>query len=146
MTTFDDKIQSLVSGLVPYIYQDELKDRLNGNDNLVILDTRKEEEFEVSHLTGAVFINYDNFAPSLVEGLNKNELVVVYCSVGYRSEKIATKLISLGFTNVRNLYGGIFEWKNRGNMVVTSDEMATERVHTYNEDWSRWLQNGDKVY
>ena len=47
-----------------------------------------------------------------VEDIARESTIVVYCSVGYRSEKIAEELDKLGFTNVSNLYGGIFEWIN----------------------------------
>ena len=76
---------------------------------------------------------------------NKNKTIVVYCSIGYRSEKIAEKLRRKGYT-VFNLYGGIFDWKNKGNTVVDSLGNTTEKVHAYNEAWSKWLFNGQKVY
>ncbi len=143
---FDKKIKSLVSGTIPYIYDDKLNEKINNGEDIIILDTRTPEEFEVSHLNGAMFIHYDDFSPKMVEGLDKNKEVVVYCSVGYRSEKIGEKLQDMGFTNVRNLYGGIFEWKNNGNNVVTQPDQVTDSVHTYNKNWSRWLINGVKVY
>jgi len=71
---------------------------------------------------------------------------VVYCSVGVRSEIIAHRIIEKGYTNVYNLYGGIFEWKNNGFQVMDTLGNTTEKVHTYNKEWSKWLTKGEKVY
>jgi 3-mercaptopyruvate sulfurtransferase SseA len=70
----------------------------------------------------------------------------VYCSVGYRSERVGEKLQKLGYQNVYNIYGGIFEWKNEGMQVVNRQNQPTDSVHTYNKNWSKWLLKGVKVY
>lgn len=143
---FDAKLSSLLEGSVPFIYTDELSEKLNNGEKLTILDTRQPQEYRVSHLNGAIFVDYDHFSDEMVEDIDKEVPVVVYCSVGYRSEKIGEKLQKLGFKNVYNLYGGIFDWKNKGNMVVNQQGVATDSVHTYNENWSKWLKKGVKVY
>jgi 3-mercaptopyruvate sulfurtransferase SseA len=51
-----------------------------------------------------------------------------------------------GYTNVYNLYGGIFQWKNADGIVVTSTNDTTQRVHCYDKSWSRFLKKGEKVY
>jgi 3-mercaptopyruvate sulfurtransferase SseA len=66
--------------------------------------------------------------------------------VGYRSGKIGEKLKKMGFTNVYNLYGGIFEWKNRGYEVHNNQNSVTDSVHAYNRAWSVFLRKGVKVY
>ena len=142
--TFDEKMQSLYSNSVPLIYASELK-KLD-QENLIILDTREESEFEVSHLKGAKFISYDDFDAQNVSQIPKDAEIVVYCSVGYRSERIGEKLQKLGYQNVKNLYGGIFDWKNQGNEVYNLNNQPTDSVHTYNKSWSEWLYNGIKVY
>ncbi len=53
--------------------------------------------------------------------IGEESKVVVYCSVGYRSEKIAEKLKAAGYKNVFNLYGGIFEWENQNLPVYDSN-------------------------
>jgi rhodanese-related sulfurtransferase len=141
---FDKKLKSLYKNTVPLIHSDVLKS--TATQDVIILDTRSPKEFNVSHLPNARFLNYDHFRPEDVKGLNKNSKIVVYCSVGYRSERIGEQLINLGFSDVSNLYGGIFDWVNKGNKVVNHSGIATDSVHTYNKDWSRWLQRGVKVY
>lgn len=140
--TFDEKMESLYKMTVPLIKADELK----GKGNVIILDTRQPEEYEVSHLPSARLVDYDNFKIEDVQNIDKNQEVIVYCSVGYRSERIGEKLQKAGFTNVKNLYGGIFGWKNEGLGVVDKNEQPTDSVHTYNKTWSKWLYKGIKVY
>ena len=112
----------------------------------VLLDTREAPEFAVSHLRGARLVGYDNFSLATVRDIPKNAPIVVYCSVGARSEKIGVQLKQAGFTNVRNLYGGLFEWVNEGQPVVTAANQPTDRVHAYSRTWGIWLQRGEKVY
>lgn len=114
--------------------------------DIVLLDAREEAEYKVSHLPSAIHVGYDNFNMDSVKDFDKNENIVIYCSVGYRSEKIAEKLKSAGFTNVSNLYGGIFEWVNQGYRIVESNEKETNNVHAYNKTWGIWLNKGNKVY
>lgn len=112
----------------------------------VLLDAREAPEFAVSHLRGARLVGYDTFSLAAVRDLPKNAPIVVYCSVGARSEKVGAQLKRAGFTNVRNLYGGLFEWVNEGQPVVTAANQPTDRVHAYSLIWGIWLQRGQKVY
>lgn len=110
------------------------------------LDARSKPEYEVSHIPSAKWIGFSAFNSKDVEKLDRTKPVVVYCSVGYRSEKIALKLQQLGFSKVMNLYGGIFAWKNQGREVVNMEGTPTEQVHTYNKKWGEWLLKGEKVH
>lgn len=143
--TFDEKIESLLNKTVPLVSEKELSELLAEDKKPVLLDTRSKEEYEVSHIEGARFIDYSDFDANMLNGIDKNDTVVVYCSVGYRSEKIGEKLQKLGYKNVLNLYGGIFDWKNKGQQVTNSTGV-TDSVHTYNKSWSQWLYKGVKVY
>ncbi|NBW36418.1 MAG: rhodanese-like domain-containing protein [Cytophagia bacterium] len=113
---------------------------------VTLLDARAPAEYAVSHLENALLVGYEDFNIENVKDLDKKTPIVVYCSVGYRSEKVAEKLKQAGFTNVSNLYGGIFEWINQGHKVVDSNEKETNNVHAYNKTWGIWLSKGNKVY
>ena len=131
---------------VPYMSVETLA--LPKTDAL-LLDAREQKEYEVSHIKNAICVGYDKF--KLKETLaklpeDKNAKIVVYCSLGIRSETVAHKLIEAGYTNVYNLYGGIFKWKNANFQVVDTLGNNTEKVHTFNKDWSKWLKKGEKVY
>ena len=130
---------------IPYISVDSLK---NIQEQVTLLDSREEREFKTSHIKDAIYVGYDFFSlDSVQEKLpNKKSPIVVYCSLGIRSEDIAEKLKKAGYTNVLNLYGGIFEWKNNDLDVLNSKEKPTDSVHTFSKVWSKWLHKGIKVY
>ena len=113
-----------------------------------ILDTRETKEFEVSHLKNAIHIGYKNFDVNLVQKqiTNKESLIVVYSTIGKRSEEIAEKLKSSGFLNVFNLFGGIIQWKNDGMPIYDRKNNQTKRVHVFKKEYGKWLTNGRKVY
>jgi rhodanese-related sulfurtransferase len=136
---FDKEVAAWLSFSVPAIDVDSLR-KINA-DSVIILDAREPAEFAVSHIPGAMHCGYDRFDSHLLDSLDKSRPVVVYCSIGYRSEKIARKLQKAGFTNVSNLYGSIFEWVNRGYPVVDTAGQITPRLHTYNRSWGRWVSN-----
>jgi len=129
---------------VPYVQVEELA----GRENVHLLDTREKGEFEVSHLKGALWVGHKTFEiDSLVNSLPKKDVeIVVYCSIGVRSENIGEKLLKAGYTNVKNLYGGIFEWKNKGYPVFDSENQETEKVHAFSKHWGKLLTKGEKVY
>lgn len=144
--TFDEKVKSLYRNTVPLIKADELVTRQKENEDVLMLDVRTEEEYNTSHLSGASFIDYEGFSKNDVKNIPLDTEIVVYCAIGYRSERIGEKLQKLGFENVKNLYGGIFDWKNTDHAVVNSAGVETDSVHTYNEKWSKWLYKGVKIY
>lgn len=145
--TYDQKLQSLYKNTIPLVQPQEVNKKLNQKE-VVILDTRSAKEYQVSHLPDAKFIDYVRFDISQVKDIPKDKEVIVYCSVGYRSEKIGEQLKEAGFQNVSNMYGGIFQWKNEDFDVVNQKGAITDSVHTYNKRWGKWLQEGKgiKVY
>jgi rhodanese-related sulfurtransferase len=143
---YSEKLESLYKHTVPVITVKELADEKRLEKPMVLLDIRSPEEYTVSRIEGARFVDYDHFSDKDVADISKESEIILYCSVGYRSEKIGEKLLDIGYKNVRNLYGGIFQWKNEGFEVVNKHYMRTDSVHTYNKSWSVWLINGVKVY
>lgn len=136
-------IDTTISKTVKTITVDSLKKNYY---NFQILDVRESSEYNISHLKHAKFVGYNDFNLNKTKNiLDKNKPIVVYCSIGYRSEKIAEKLQAKGF-EVYNLYGGIFEWKNTNNHVIDNTGNATEKVHCFDKTWGVWLEKGEKVY
>jgi rhodanese-related sulfurtransferase len=146
-----DSLDTLLSKFndesIPYISVEELKIMQN-NTNFLLVDTRERKEFKVSKIEGAIFAGYNQFSIKQFTNFvtDKNQPIVVYCSLGVRSENIGEKLKKAGYTNVKNLYGGIFEWKNKDFPVVDSDGNETQKVHAYSKQWSKWLLKGEKIY
>jgi rhodanese-related sulfurtransferase len=130
---------------IPYISVQELA---MPKTKAIIFDAREQNEFDVSHIKNAVGVGYNDFSMDSVfrKFPDKNKKIVVYCSVGIRSETIASKLKKAGYKNVYNLYGGIFEWKNNNYPVYNLEEKETDSVHVYSNQWSKWLKSGIKVF
>lgn len=139
---YQEKLQHLLSDKTPMVDVPQLAK----DPKVMLLDARPKEEYDVSHIAKARRVGYDDFDLAKVKDLPKDTAIVVYCSVGYRSEKVTEKLLKAGFTNVKNLYGGIFEWVNTGRTVVDDSGKPTDRIHAYNKNWSRWVLKGEKVY
>ena len=116
--------------------------------NAVFLDARETEEYEVSHLPGALLLGYDHLDLGVVKDVDKSRPIVVYCTVGYRSERAAKKLRSAGFSRVYNLYGSLYAWKLAGFPLVDINEEPTDRLHTYNKKWGNFVPKsiGKKVH
>lgn len=130
---------------VPYISPQELA---MPKTNVVLLDSRELKEYKTSHLKNAIHVGYNHFKITNIEEIipNKDAKIVVYCSVGIRSEHIGDSLKKAGYTNVENLYGGIFEWKSNNFPVYNLNEKETDSIHTFSKEWSKWLRKGIKVY
>lgn len=139
-------LKGMYSHTVPQLKPAELNQLLQkpGNKPL-LLDTRTPAEYKVSHIPGARFVAYGTFQVNQLKEVPKNAPIILYCSVGYRSERVGEKLQQAGYRNVHNLYGGIFEWVNRG-FPVHSKTGKTNQVHAYTKTWGVWLQKGEKVY
>lgn len=137
---FNQMAEQMAEGKVPEITPDALR------PSYYLLDTRERAEFDVSHLKDARWVGYSGFDLKSVADLPKDATIVVYCSVGYRSERIGEKLQKAGFQQVKNLKGGIFGWVNLGKPVVNNDEEPIETVHGYDEKWAKWVKRGKTIW
>lgn len=138
---FDKLLQLILSHDVSELTVAEV----SADHTSVVVDAREKAEYDISHLPNAIWVGHDDFDIKRLAKVSKDEKIVVYCTLGYRSEKIAKKLLANGFTNVSNLYGGIFEWVNQDKIVCNSTG-ETKKVHAFNRVWSIWLNKGKKVY
>ena len=136
----DPKINHMYQHRDILILPDALDDVIK-NQNVVVLDAREKTEYDVSHIQGAMYIGYKKFSLKKLESISKDQMIVVYCSLGVRSERISQKLIKSGYRNVHNLYGGIFHWLNLGYPIV-QDEKMTPQIHGYSSSWSKYLKKG----
>lgn len=142
---FNREVNKWINYTVDVISVTDLKDTYK---DYLVLDARELDEYLVSHIPGALHFGDKNPKMDILTGIAKDTQIVVYCSIGYRSEKIGEQLLELGYTQVRNLYGSIFEWANQGCELEDPRDRLTKRVHTYNKKWSKWVVNSEveKVY
>lgn len=140
----DELINKYNTHSVPYISVEELR---MDQKNYLILDTRAKKEYTVSHIPGAIWASEKPKKPLIDSLISENKKpIVVYCSVGIRSEDFGERLEKMGILKVKNLYGSIFAWKNAGFPVVDMHGKQTDKVHTFNKLWSKYLKKGEAVY
>ncbi len=102
-------------------------------------DARSPAEYAVSHLAGARCVAAKAPAAGVVSHLGTNQPIVVYCSVGYRSSRLAERLQQAGCTNVFNLDGSIFQWANEDRRLEREGKPVKE-VHPYNKTFGQLLR------
>ena len=113
--------------------------------DVVIFDAREREEYDVSHLPGAIRVDPDmsreKFLTTHAAALS-GKSAVFYCSVGVRSSQLAARvqndLKRGGVQQAYNLAGGIFGWHNDARPLANAFGVA-DRVHGYDARWSRLL-------
>jgi sulfur-carrier protein adenylyltransferase/sulfurtransferase len=87
----------------------ELKASIDAGRKPILLDVREPFEYALCHLESSTLIPVDQLSHRLKE-LGLNDEIVVYCHVGIRSAGAVSLLRKNGFTNVKNLTGGIDAW------------------------------------
>jgi rhodanese-related sulfurtransferase len=108
--------------------------------SLLLVDVRSPEEFAVSHLPGAVNLqSVEQIAQAVT--MKKPATTILYCSVGFRSSRLAHLLSQQGWRDITNLEGSIFQWANEGRPVYRGD-IPVQRVHPYGKRWAGLLKDG----
>jgi rhodanese-related sulfurtransferase len=89
----------------------ELQKRLSNGEKVNLIDVREVHEYEEFNL-GGIHIPLGEL-PSKLEDLDemKEEEVIVHCRSGMRSNTAKQFMLQQGFSNVRNLIGGILDWQ-----------------------------------
>ena len=92
------------------ITQEEAKQIMDTTNGYILLDTRTQEEYDQSHIPGALLIPHTEIAQRAEEELpDKDQVILVYCRSGNRSKQASEVLAELGYTNVKE-FGGINTW------------------------------------
>ena len=93
----------------------DLSEALNNGDNIVALDARATEAYEIEHIPTALSIPHRIMSPDTTAHLDKSKLYITYCDgIGCNaSTKGALKMAELGF-NVKELLGGLDWWLRDG--------------------------------
>jgi adenylyltransferase/sulfurtransferase len=87
----------------------ELKERMDRGDAPRLIDVREPHEHAICNIPGAELIPAAQFAQRLDE-FDKNAEIVVHCKSGGRSGRAVEMMKARGFTNARNLTGGVLAW------------------------------------
>lgn len=90
---------------------EEAKNLLETDSNLILLDVREKDEWELKHIKGCTLLPLSSLESGAEAVLkDKDQRILVYCHSGRRSLLACTILNSLGYTNLYNLLGGITAW------------------------------------
>ncbi len=132
------------AALVAYRYPDVL--RMTGQElathdsaDYLLVDVRSAAEWSVSHLSAA-FRCEDAGAAVAQANRRHRARVVVYCSIGERSSRLAEQMQALDFhLLIHDLAGGIFTWASEDRPLVDARGQPTKLVHPYDRTWGELL-------
>ena len=92
------------------ISQDEAKEMMSRDDGHIIVDVRRQDEYDAGHIPGAILIpneSIENTRPKELPDLD--QIILVYCRSGRRSKEASEKLSKMGYTHIYE-FGGIITW------------------------------------
>jgi len=112
-----------------------LYDKIKDGDSFKLLDVREDFEYEENHIKDTLLLSVNKISQDELDnlGLNKDDEIVLYCRSGKRSAKAYEILKSLGYTNVKSLYGGMVHWEEdeypveQGSVQTTSTSEETTK-------------------
>tara|TARA_B110000881_G_scaffold220508_1_gene245886 strand:+ start:186 stop:1019 length:834 start_codon:yes stop_codon:yes gene_type:complete len=117
----------------------ELNNKLNNNEEIVLLDTRNEYEVRLGTFKNAIDLNLDSFRdfPKEIEKLRqklKGKEVVMFCTGGIRCEKASALMLENGFENIKQIDGGVINYFKEtggkhwnGDCFVFDDRVALDK-------------------
>lgn len=100
------------------ISQEEAMEMMQKDDGHVIVDVRRQDEYDQGHIPGAILIPNETIDTEMPEELpDKEQIILIYCRRGNRSKEAAQKLFDMGYDNVYE-FGGINTWTGE---IVTEE-------------------------
>jgi rhodanese-related sulfurtransferase len=109
--------QSTATG-TPVISQEELLERIDSHDEILILDVRTQREFDGGRVPGAKLIPHTEVMDRIDEIIDfMDKPVVVYCEAGGRARLAETQLREAGFTDLLHLDGDMRAWRTNGRPI-----------------------------
>jgi rhodanese-related sulfurtransferase len=94
---------------------DDVKQRLDSNEQFLLVDVREDNEWEKDHLPRAIHLGKGVIERDIEQRVpNFNSPIVLYCGGGFRSALAADNLGKMGYTNVISMDGGIRGWREKG--------------------------------
>ena len=108
------------------ISQEAAKEMMKANDGHVIVDVRRQDEYDEGHIPGAICIPNESIGSTQPAELpDLNQVILVYCRSGRRSKEASQKLFDMGYTNVYE-FGGIIDWT--GEVVKESEQFNMDPI------------------
>jgi rhodanese-related sulfurtransferase len=109
--------------------------RISSSRPPVVYDVRTSAEYVCSHLPGAMWVeDPTTLGQPHVQSTARDQPIIVYCSVGWRSALVCKRLQEAGYTQVWNLAGGIFSWAH-ADLPLERGGDSVRVVHPYDAHW-----------
>ncbi|MGP1589750.1 MAG: rhodanese-like domain-containing protein [Oribacterium sp.] len=109
------------AGSYRQISQEEAMRMMEQDDGHVIVDVRRQEEYDSGHIPGAILIPNESIGSTQPAELpDLQQIILIYCRSGNRSKQAAQKLADMGYANIYE-FGGINTWTGE---TVTEDILA----------------------
>lgn len=101
------------------ITQDEARQMMEKDDGHILVDVRRQDEYDAGHIPGAILIPNESIGTDQPKELpDLEQIILIYCRSGNRSKQASQKLADMGYTNIYE-FGGIIDWEGD---VVTSEQ------------------------
>ena len=97
----------------------DLKKKIEAKEDFFLLDVREEDEYEICAIDGADLVPMSEFEER-IQAYDKTKAYVVQCKVGGRSARAQQYMLDQGFSDVKNLKGGIDAWIDEIDPSLTS--------------------------
>jgi hydroxyacylglutathione hydrolase len=98
---------------LPLLSVHQLKEKLDKEEDMVVLDARGQEEWNSGHIKGALHV-YVGHIENKLSVIPRDKPVAVLCSVGHRAGIAASILLRAGYPKVYNVLGSVTAWRNAG--------------------------------
>jgi adenylyltransferase/sulfurtransferase len=95
----------------------EVKKKQDSGEKFLLLDVREPHEYQIARIPGSTLIPLGQL-PARLHELDKNAEIVAHCKMGGRSQQAVDLMKQNGFTNVRNMTGGITAWSDKVDKSV----------------------------
>ena len=95
----------------------EVKRKQDNGEKFLLLDVREPHEYQIARIPGSTLIPLGQL-PARLNELDKNAEIVAHCKMGGRSQQAVDLMKQNGFTNVRNMTGGITAWSDKVDKSV----------------------------
>ena len=100
------------------ITQEEAEEMMQADDGHIIVDVRRQDEFDSGHIPSAILIPNESIGTEQPKELpDLDQVILIYCRSGRRSKEASQKLADMGYTHIYE-FGGIIDWTGE---VVTSE-------------------------
>jgi molybdopterin/thiamine biosynthesis adenylyltransferase/rhodanese-related sulfurtransferase len=118
--------------LVPEVTVEEVAERRQRGEDVILLDVREKDEVRTGYINGAISVPR-GFLEMQVTGQipDRDQDVVVYCAGGVRSLLAGRVMREMGYQNVSSMAGGITQWKDAEHSIVRDRQLTDEQLERY---------------